>query len=69
MSVKKIIQFIKQSRKQKMDNFKQALTVLPKNKIHIINLSLHLGPCNLALTKFQVSDRTFLLFCNCWIYI
>ncbi len=26
-----------------MDNFKQAPTVLPKNKIHIINLSLHLG--------------------------
>lgn len=59
--MKKIIQSIEQSRKTEKWTI---LTVLPKNKIHIINLDLHLG-----LTKFQVSDRDFLLFCNYLIYI
>ena len=58
MSVKKIIQFVKaKAENKKMHNFKQPPTVLPKNKIHIINLSLHLNQ-----GRLQVSDRNFLLF-------
>jgi len=44
--------------KQGTEN-RAVLTVLPKNKIHIINLGLHLG-----LTTFQVPGRNLLLFCN-----
>ncbi len=40
-----------------MNNFKQAPTVLPKNKIHIINLCLHL-----LIPGFRYTTELFCCF-------